>query len=234
MRKGVILKNNVNKKDLIQKIHEADVCISDFDYTDAFSPARELILSKINIFDKRFRNWAKKYISHIGNIDDYSLNKLWLEFENAFISDTSDIKKATSLIEKKKEKLIFYGIKEFYENIFYKKPKIYITRSPEYLVKPIADFLGIDETIVSPNDKVGNLEMFIKSNPSFKKYFLKCDSEIDNQMLSVLNVYKNSGDIQYFVSCYVAKNKRNMNNDYCINLVGRDYNYLSSFLKDKR
>ena len=83
MRKGVILKNNVNKKDLIQKIHEADVCISDFDYTDAFSPARELILSKINIFDKRFRNWAKKYISHIGNIDDYSLNKLWLEFENA-------------------------------------------------------------------------------------------------------------------------------------------------------
>jgi hypothetical protein len=45
----VYLKEGLNREDLVQRIMNCDLCISDFDYTDVYSPAFNLALSKIRL-----------------------------------------------------------------------------------------------------------------------------------------------------------------------------------------
>jgi hypothetical protein len=234
MEKRVILKNGTSKTDLVERLLQCDCCVSDFDYTDVVSPAYTIILSRLlrgGVFNKEMILWGINCVLENAWKYDYIKEKYWTHFNDTFLNDDINKKRAESIIENRKRKLIFPGIKDFYSNFFRDKDTAYITRCPEYLVKPISDELSIKQVYSSAMNKCTCMENFLLANKKHKRYFLKGDSEVDDQMLFVLNASKQNGKIEDFVSCHIAKNSKSIDDKYDINLVGYDYRPLNDFLK---
>jgi hypothetical protein len=175
-------------------------------------------------------DFAFKYFTTGIKFNDCNAQEKWEEFTKRFIIGDDDIKKAKEYVEKNSKKLIFDGVKEFYENFFYEKPIEYFTRSPLYLVRPISDIFGIKDIIYCKEKKSANLEKFILENQWYQNYFIKGDSDVDEEMLDVLNYYKNKSYIQDVVSCHIAKTKKDINCKFDLNLVGRSYIPFINFL----
>jgi len=221
------------EQNLINRIINAQVCVSDLDDTDALSPAKKIGLD-FGHFGKHFGYWS--WIFKTG-IDYLSLGKnaesqSWKGFVERFLRNPQELQRIVdSLNPTQINSSLFSGVKEFYHGLSPQCYTAYITRNIQEVTSAYAKFLGISETFSEAYDKRRVLENLVDSNPQHRRWIIKGDSDEDKEMLEYLRFKQKNHDIESVVGIKVDKSKPDQNYDLTL---FRDYRDLVRMMRNSK
>lgn len=205
--KGVWLAARISEEDLRKKVLNADVCISDLDDTDAYSPAKKLARSDFwprLVGNKKYRSWLRQVAqAKIRMEGKEAESHLWQEYVKLFLPKWLRKRIAEEMFPPEVvKKMLFPGVENFYSLL--KTNKVYASRNIVEVVEQFGNVLGFDENYGELYDKKKFVENFVQQHPQFQRYIIKGDSEEDKEIKNVLQSCERSKKIEYCLSLYRA------------------------------
>lgn len=120
---------------------------------------------------------------------------------------------------------LYPGVAELYHLL--SAHKFYVSRNIGEIVLSYAGALGFDGCFQEVFDKEKFTREFVRYHPEFRRYFVKGDSEEDEQMLAVLRFFQKRGTIEDVTGCYCGAQE----NSLFEVTVNRDYRPLIELLR---
>lgn len=223
--------SKLQENELAEKIVRSDVCLSDLDDTDAESPAKVMVFSRmrrLSSIDPIFISWGIKSLYDLFTGGKKSEDKCWREYIKVLDGDSR--KEADEMFSQEAviDLLVYPGVRDLY-GLMENAKKVYVTRNIIEIAGRFAKNLGLDGVIAETFDKEKSTAEFIENNPELKRYFIKGDSKEDEGMIDVAMHYKKKGYIDEVVSCYRADSLRNENQLFDVNVI-KDYTGLVNLI----
>ncbi len=218
------------QEELVVRIKTADICISDLDYTDANSPAKNLAADFFHFWSKDYARWAlstaKRKISPLER--QRADSESWSEFIDSFLKKEEELEYVKQRFsEAQVKKSLYPGVEEFYQSIS-GALKVYLTRNIPEVADAYARELGINVIIAEAFDKTEAIENYFLNNWNLKRWVVKGDSEEDAEVLDFLEYQKRRRKIDDVVGIYVCGDSYNSKFD--IN-IPQDYRGLVEAMK---
>ncbi len=202
---------------ILEKVLQAQVCLSDLDDTDAASPARFVALQNWKsrmVHDSAYRNWfirtGRQYLFN----KDYE-SRSWKEYVDIFLRsgerwNEHEYTQIDQLISSEQiVASVFPGVPEFYDIL--SAQKYYVSRNIPLIVQKYGQQLGFCDTFGEVYDKAHFVENFVREHSSVEHYLVRGDSEEDKEMLKTLQSCVRSLKIKSVVGIFVGDNAQASN-----------------------
>lgn len=216
LRGRVLLTNHgLIEQDLVRRILNSDILISDLDDTVAPSPAETVVLDYFknpkNVYDMRFLEWF--FISLYNFVKKGVLAKpeIWKNFVKLFLSDSKELEMLRQIYTPEFAKSTLYrGVLEFYSLLPETMIKIYITENIKVIADAYRQAAGFDEVICEPSNKAQSIDEVLEKYAKRRSFVLVSDFD-DLSMFNRLSDLRREGRIRELTS---------------INVVHFPYNFL--------
>ena len=232
----VAVQDDINNDSLRERILAADVCISDLDDTDTISPAK-MILGKAagtSHFSPRYWMWCLGTACSLVWNGKSGEARRWNKYVKRFLSDWKGQDEVIATFTRDVVEATFYpGVKELYHFFGDDVKKFYVTRNILHATAPYATTLGFAGSHHSVFNKRKFMECFVKDFPVFQRYFVKGDSEEEEEMADFLRFCKRERRIEDVVYCHMNPryNCRKLSREAEVNVGNRSYEGLVEILQ---
>jgi hypothetical protein len=188
------VKESINKSSLRHKILSSEVCISDFDGTDVYSPIGMVAVyfNPSHLASPRYLGWAiKSFATWL--VRSKSVDNAWQYYQNHFLDKKERIRVAQRLGHRMMNWLLYPGVKELYATM--PMHKAYVTRNVHEIVTKFANYVGVNEVIAGVTNKKKTVEELIKTR-AFRHFLYKADDKPEEEeVLDMLRHYQKRGNI---------------------------------------
>lgn len=231
----VAVKPGLIQENLVERLFNSDILVSDLDDTDAPSPAKEIarnsLTSRSYLTNPKFWLWVLGTEYQLAKKGRNAESYRWSVFIRRFLRDPQKLARLSrqytpEFVAPK----LYQGVREFYDLLPWVF-KIYLTRNIKEVGEAFREAAGFNEVMAEQFDKQEGIQRVVKAYPERKRFVIKGDSAEDEAMLDVLNELKRRGKIEEVTPIYIADSPNKLNPRFDIN-IGRDYNGLVRLIKE--
>lgn len=227
----VVTDPGANREDLIRRLHYADLMISDFDETDAPSPAKRIAYK--SLLSPRY--WGPRYLLwlfptgfdlllHGKSIE----SEAWYKFLHLIPPKELERIKQEYTTEYARERL-YNGVPTFYQ-MLPNSEKVSMSRGIREFLEGFGEALG-SEIKERSFDKRKTTETILEEHPDKTRVVLRGDSAEDKESAACLIDKKERGELHDVVSIHIVKSHKHVDPFYDIN-ASRDHTALVSLMRE--
>ena len=220
----------LDESELIKKIQNLDLFVSDIDGTIAPCQATKIVRDKVlghpkNTLNPKMWGVMAAYLSN-------PREKAWEKFKEHFLSekDLADIREKYSV--EYAHSILFKGYSDFLEDIPSEAIKIYLTGNIPEIAQGFVKATRFNDAIHDAKKNDG-IELISQKYPARKRIWFSGDHPSDEDALDFLKFKKQKNEMDYFVSLFVSDSPRNINEKYDIN-IAQDYTGLNELLHSRQ
>ncbi|PIZ51961.1 hypothetical protein COY27_01880 [Candidatus Woesearchaeota archaeon CG_4_10_14_0_2_um_filter_33_13] len=229
----VAVQDQFTREEVKRRILQTDVCLTDFDDTDAFSPAKVIAYTAFGThhLNGKYLQWAFATAVDLLRRDSTVEERRWGEYKEAFLATRDTREELYHYFSNflRAQKLVYPGVEEFYSSLPNSK-KFYVTRNLPEIVIPFAALLGFDGFFAECYDKPALVDKFVADNPHFQDFLVKGDSGKELELADRLRFYRRSGTINSVTTIGVADSPLQISPGFDV-VIGKDYHGLVSLLR---
>lgn len=234
-RSWIAISDDTDESDLVRRIRNSDIILSDLDKTDAF-PCKDLVIDFLtdrrHAMDRKFWLWAIAMGKFVYQEGKEAINIMAASFTNCFLRDREELERIAKKYTPEYASQKFYqGVTDFYAEL----PdalKIYVTRNILNIAQPYAAAAHFHYVSSEQYNKEKSVDTIVAKFPDKKRYIVRGDSPEDEKMNQKLQEYQQQGTIQYAVYINVTGSYRRTNPRANVN-TSRNQTALAAWVKGK-
>ena len=227
----VVTNPGANPEDLIRRLSNASLMISDFDETDAPSPAKRIAYK--SLLNPSY--WGPRYLLWLFTTE-YDLllhgksveSNAWYNFLHLIPPKELGRIRQEHTAEYARRRL-YNGVSTFYQMLPNSK-KVSMSRGIKEFLEGFGEVLG-SEIKERSFDKIKTTEIILKEHPDRTRVILRGDSAEDKESAVYLIGKKERGELDDVVTIHVAKSHKNADPFYDIN-TSTDHTGLVSLMEE--
>lgn len=225
----VVTNHDVNPEDLIRRLYDAHLMISDFDETDAPSPAKRIAYKSLlnpSYWSPRYLPWLFLTGSGLLLHGKSTESEAWYKFLHLIPPRELERIKQEYTPEYAGNRL-YDGVSTFYQMLPNSK-KVFMSRGIREFLEGFGEVLG-SEIKERSFDKIKTTETILRENPGKTRVILRGDSAEDKESATYLIEKKVREELDDVVTIHVVKSHKHVDPFYDIN-TSRDHTALVSLM----